>query len=88
MGPLRLTLICEEFFGSASGPYQGIAFYYLAESSPSFPAGAFANRSAEGHWFEWVSLDALDEAGLVPPFLRSAVLDLPGEGVRHLVSRR
>lgn len=88
VGPLRLALICEDFFGSASGPHQGVAFYYLAELPPSFPAETFANLSAEGHWFEWVRLDALDEAGLVPPFLRSALLDLPSEGVRHLVSRR
>lgn len=83
VGPLRLSIISEDFFESASGPYQGIALYYVAESPPSFPAKPF-----EGHWFEWVSLDALDGAGLVPPFLRSAVLNLPSEGVRHLVSRR
>ena len=88
VGPLRLALISEDFFQSASGPQQGIAFYYVAETVPDLPAEAFANLSAEGHWFEWVSLDELDAAQLVPPMLRDSALNLPGEGVQHLVTRR
>ena len=88
VGALRLALISEDFFQSASGPYQGIAFYYIAQTVPDLPAETFANLSAEGHWFEWVSLGMLDEAQLVPPILRDFVLDLPPAGVQHVVSRR
>jgi len=88
VGPLRLALISEDFFVSASGPHQGVAFYYVAETVPDLPAEAFANLSAGGHWFEWVGLNGLDEAGLVPPMLRAFVTNLPDGGVRHLVSRR
>ncbi|WP_420595799.1 NUDIX hydrolase [Deinococcus sp.] len=88
VGQLRLALICEDFAQLNGTPFQGIAFYYVAETVPDLPAAAFANLSAEDHWFEWVSLGALDEAQLVPPLLRDFVLNLPSEGVRHVVSRR
>ncbi|AWN23447.1 hypothetical protein DKM44_09595 [Deinococcus irradiatisoli] len=88
VGPLQLALIAEEFFQSGSGPHQGIGFYYVALSPPRLPDHAFANRSAEGHWFEWVRLERLEEAGLVPPMLQEAVLSMPTDRLRHLISRR
>ncbi|GAA4021954.1 hypothetical protein GCM10022631_40290 [Deinococcus rubellus] len=93
MGPLQLALISKDFFEPASGPHQGVAFYYVAGAAPDLPAEAFANLSAGGYWFEWINLDRLAETQLVPPMVRDFVPNLPGpnrpgDGVQHLVSRR
>ncbi|TSA86086.1 NUDIX domain-containing protein [Deinococcus detaillensis] len=88
VGPLKLSYLLENFFENEEQFTHEIGFYYLAESPPDLPEQPFDNQFDLTSAFEWVSLEHLEEAQLMPPFLRSALLNLPSEGVQHLVSRR
>jgi ADP-ribose pyrophosphatase YjhB (NUDIX family) len=89
----RLIWVVENFFKMDGEDWQEMSLYYRM----TLPAKAFPLKRTEllvqnrrGGVFlpknEFISLERLSQVNLVPSFLKSALLNLPGE-TKHIVHR-
>ncbi len=76
----RLALVTENFFELDGVRYHEHALYFLVEFAPGAPVldreGAFEGCEP-GAVFQWIPLDALEQAELQPSFLRQHVRAIP-----------
>ena len=76
----RLALVTDNLFELDQRQYQEIALYFVIEFAPGSPVldrvGAFEG-SESGTVFQWIPLDAVEQANLFPTFLQSRVKAIP-----------
>ena len=80
----RLIYIQERFYTTQNTPQHEITFIYLMnENAFSIPHGSNTDRPDEH--LKWVSLDKLHEISIVPPFIGSAISNLP-KRLTHIIT--
>ena len=76
----RLALVTDNLFELDQRPYQEIALYFLIEFAPGSPVldrdGPFEGNEL-GTVFQWIPLEAVEQANLFPTFLQSRVKAIP-----------
>ena len=76
----RLLAAADNLFVLDGRRYQEISLYFLMELDATSRllarGGVFDGAEAEIR-FEWIPVDAVERANLMPPFLRELVRDLP-----------
>ena len=76
----RLALVTDNLFELDERQYQEMALYFLIEFAPGATVlerdGTFEG-SESGTIFQWIPLDAVDQANLFPTFLQSRVKAIP-----------
>ena len=76
----RLALVNDNLYELEGRRYQELALYFLIQFAPGSTVldreGAFEGCEP-GTVFQWIPLDALDQAELLPSFLRQRVRAIP-----------
>ena len=76
----RLVLVADNLFELDNDRFQEIALYFLIEFAPSSQVlgrdGVFEGNEA-GTVFQWIPLDEVEQANLLPAFLRERVRAIP-----------
>ena len=76
----RLALVTDNLFELDERRYQEIALYFLIEFAPGATVlerdGSFEG-SESGTVFQWIPLEAVEQANLFPTFLQSHVKAIP-----------
>ena len=76
----RLALVTDNLFELDGSRYQEMALYFLIEFAPGSPVldrdGSFEG-SEPGTVFQWIPLDAVEQANLFPTLLQPRVKAMP-----------
>ena len=76
----RLALVTDNLFELDERRYQEIALYFLIEFAPGSTVldrdGPFEGNES-GTVFQWIPLDAVEQANLFPTFLQARVKAMP-----------
>ncbi len=76
----RLLLVTDNLFELEGRRYQEMALYFLIEFSPGSPVldreGPFEGMEA-GTVFQWIPLDQVEQANLLPALLQPRVKEIP-----------
>lgn len=76
----RLVLVADNLFEIDGDWFQEASLYFLVEFVPDSSVferdGAFEGGES-GTVFQWIPLDELEQANLLPPFLRQLARDIP-----------
>jgi ADP-ribose pyrophosphatase YjhB (NUDIX family) len=89
----RLLFVVENFFTDASGAWHELGLYFLlsaaGDSLLTHSLETFTRLDEAGHSlrFDWLPLAQLETFALYPPFLRTALKDLPDRPV-HIEEHR
>lgn len=76
----RLVLVADNLFEIDSDRFQEISLYFLIELAPGsrvFERDGTFEGGESGTVFQWIPLAEVEQANLVPPFLRQLARDLP-----------
>ena len=83
----RLVLVADKLFEIDGNWFQEISLYFLIEFAPGSKTldrdGAFEGGES-GTVFQWIPLDEVEQANLLPPFLRKLVRAVP-ESTEYIV---
>lgn len=80
----RLVYIQERFYTAENTSKHEITFMYLMKES-SFPIPDGSSTDRKNEHLNWISLDILHEINIVPPFLASALTNLPAHPT-HIIT--
>ena len=76
----RLVLVADNLFKIDGDRFQEITLYFLIEFAPGskvFERDGTFEGGEPGSVFQWIPLDEVEQANLLPPFLRQLARDLP-----------
>ena len=76
----RLVLVADNLFEIDGDWFQEVSLYFLVElalGSSVFQQDGTFEGGESGTVFQWIPLDELEQANLLPPFLRPLARDLP-----------
>ena len=76
----RLVLVADNLFQLDGNWFQEVSLYFLIEfptDSRVFNRNGTFEGSESGTLFQWVPLDDVEQANLLPPFLRQRVRNIP-----------
>ena len=76
----RLVLVADNLFQLDGNWFQEVSLYFLVEFAPGsmvFDRDGTFEGGESGTVFQWIPLAEVEQANLLPPFLRQHVRDLP-----------
>ena len=76
----RLLLVADNLFEIDGNWFQEVSLYFLVELPPDsrvFDRDGTFEGGESGTVFQWIALAEVEQANLLPPFLRQRVRDLP-----------
>lgn len=76
----RLVLVADNLFELDGDWFQEASLYFLVElasGSRLFERDGTFEGGESGIVFQWIPLDELEQANLLPPFLRQLAIDIP-----------
>jgi len=76
----RLVLVADNLFQLGGDWFQEASLYFLVDFAPDsrvFERDGTFEGGESGIVLQWIPLDELEQANLLPPFLRQLVVDIP-----------